>query len=165
MEKIKVFGSLLVLTILFACSSATKYSERNVQLIEKYIQSVENLDHETMQSLLAEDYIGYGPSYGDSVTREQAIVNWKYVVDNLYSKIEYNRSRNVAVSIPDGENKGHWVSNWAELSIEYKDEELPVTIWANTIYLIENEKIKRSYTFYNEADALRQLNYSISKQN
>jgi hypothetical protein len=36
-----------------------------------------------------------------------------------------------------------------------------VNIWANTNYLIENGKIIRSITFYNEADALRQLGYKI----
>jgi hypothetical protein len=164
MEQIKLCSSLLLLAFLFACSPATKNSERNVQLIEKYIQSVENLDYETMQMLLAEDYIGYGPSYRDSITKKQAIVNWKYLVSHMYSKIEYNRSRNIAVSVSDGENKGDWVSNWAELNITYKNESSPVTIWANTIYRIENEKITRSYTFYNEADVLRQMNYSFIKQ-
>ena len=71
----------------------------------------------------------------------------------------YEISRNITESIPDGKNQGEWVSNYAQLSITYKDGRGPVKIWANTIYRIENGKIVKSYTFYNEADALRQLGY------
>ncbi len=63
------------------------------------------------------------------------------------------------VSFKDGPNKGDWVSNWVELEITYKHEGDKVVIWANTIYLIEGDKIIKSYTFYNEADALEQLGY------
>jgi hypothetical protein len=81
-------------------------------------------------------------------------------VTNLYKKIHYNRSKSAAVYIPDGDAKGNWVGNRAELEIEYQDGN-SVTIWANSNYLIENGKIVRSLTFYNEADALRQLGYKI----
>jgi hypothetical protein len=47
----------------------------------------------------------------------------------------------------------------AELNITYKDGRGPVNIWANTTYKIENRKIAKSYTVYNEADVLRQLGY------
>jgi len=80
-------------------------------------------------------------------------------VDNLYESINYSRSRNVAVTINSGDNQGDWVSNWGELTIRYKNTEDSVTIWANSIYQIKNGKIVKSFTFYNEADALRQLGY------
>ena len=86
---------------------------------------------------------------------------WKWCVENLYEKITYTRSRFAAVTIPDGDNKGEWVSNWAELNIVFKNNDRKVMIWANTNYLIENGKIKRSFTFYNEADVLRQLGFVV----
>ena len=54
-----------------------------------------------------------------------------------------------------------WVSNWALLTIKYKDGRGPVNVWVNAVYKIENGKIVRSRTFYNEADVLRQLNYEM----
>ena len=51
------------------------------------------------------------------------------------------------------------------IKITYKDDRGAVTIWANTIYQIENEKIVKSFTFYNEADALRQLGYVFINPN
>jgi hypothetical protein len=44
--------------------------------------------------------------------------------------------------------------------IEYQNGKT-VMLWANTDYLVENGKIVKSLTFYNEADALRQLGYKI----
>ena len=149
----------LLLPLVIACTSIGNNAQKNVALIEKYVNAVENLEYEIMESLLADDYKGLGPSIGDSIGKADAVSMWKENVENLYEKIEYQRSRNVPVNIPSGENQGDWVANWGELHIVYKENMGEVTIWANTIYQIENNKIVKSYTFYNEADALRQLGY------
>ena len=155
---------LLVVATFSGCSKTTDNSKENVALVEKYIQSVENLDSEGMAMLLDNDYIGYGPSYGHSIDKENAIANWKDNSANLYKSIKYTKSRNIAVSIPDGEGKGDWVTNWAELNIVYKKDGAKVTLWANTLYQIENGKVVKSYTLYNEADALNQLGYIFIKE-
>jgi len=148
-----------------SCSSIGDNSEKNIALVEKYIAGVENMDYDIMESILADDYRGLGPSIGDSIGKAQTIENWKLNVETLYEKIEYQRSRNTAVTVTTGDNQGEWVSNWAELYIEYKNDRGAVTIWANTIYQIENMQIVKSYTFYNEADALRQLGYVFYNPN
>jgi limonene-1,2-epoxide hydrolase len=53
------------------------------------------------------------------------------------------------------------VITWAYLTIKYKDGRGPVNLWVNVEYKIENGKIAQSRTFYDEADVLRQLNYTI----
>jgi hypothetical protein len=147
---------------LAACTSTSeKKKNENIDLVKSYVKAVEDLDFDAMEKFLADNYLGMGPSYGDSIGKADAIENWKSHIKNLYEKIHYNRSRFAAVTIPDGDNKGEWVGNWAELTIVYKDNRGTVTIWANTNYLIENGKIARTITFYNEADALRQLGYKI----
>ncbi len=118
-----------------------------------------------MESLLAENYEGFGPSVNDNIDKKGAIKNWKENVENLYESIHYSKSRVIAVNVPDGENKGEWVSNWAELKIVYKKDKKEVTIWANTVYQVENNKIIKSYTFYNEADVLEQLGYVFINPN
>ena len=147
---------------LAACTSnAEKNRMENIDLVKSYVKSVENMDFEAMGKFLDDNYLGLGPSYGDSISKNEAIESWKSNVTNLYGKIHYNRSRFASVTIPEGDNKGEWVSNWAELKIVYKDGMDSVTIWANSNYLIENGKIARSITFYNEADVLRQLGYKM----
>ena len=146
---------------LWGCANnADQINKDNVDLVNKYIASVENMDFEGMGNYLADDYMGLGPSYGDTIYKKEAVENWKANVTNLYKKIHYDRSKSAPVVITEGDNKGNWVGNWAELTIEYLNGG-KVTIWANTDYLIENGKIVKSLTFYNEADALRQLGYKI----
>lgn len=161
----KLVKYLLILIILSGCDAGFKKAEVYIDLVEKYIKAVEEKDYTTMESLLAKNYKGYGPSHSDSTTREDALAAWKHNIENLYESISYERSRNVAVVIKDGPNKGVWVSNWAELVITYKNDDGTVTIWANTNYQIKDRKIVQSYTFYNEADALRQLGYAFINPN
>ena len=150
----KIF--LFVLTIgMFASCAPSDPSKENVVLINNYVKAVENLDYDAMDNILDDSYIGIGPSRGDSISKDEAISNWKANVENLYEKISYSKSRNIAVKTPEGE----WVSNWADLTIVYKESGKSFSILANTIYQIENGKIVKSLTFYNEADALEQLGY------
>lgn len=150
---------VFALILLSSCSDNT--AEDNSIMIEKYIRAVEAKDYATMELLLADNYMGYGPSFIDSTSRENALATWKYNIENLYQSISYEKSRYAAVTIKDGPNQGNWVANWAELSINYKDGRGSVTIWANTNYQIEEGKIVKSYTFYNEADVLRQLGFTF----
>ena len=143
-----------------AVTSGAK-AEANLALAEKYRHAVETKDIAIMDSLLADNYMGYGPSVGDSVTKAQAIDNWKTSVSTLYESIDYTQSETLPVTVPDGPRAGDWVSNWALLTIKYKDGRGPVQVWVNAAYKIENGKIVRSRTFYNEADVLRQLGYEF----
>ena len=156
---------ILVATIcisLFACKSSADKKERdNLAIAKKYLVAVETKNVQLMDSLLADNYIGYGPSVGDSINKEEALSSWKYNSENLYESIEYTRHQDLAVTVKEGRAKGDWVLNWAYLTIKYKDGRGPVNIWVNVVYVIENGKIILSRTFYNEADVLRQLNYTI----
>ncbi len=156
---------LLLATIcigLFSCtSSALKKEKENLALAQKYMKAVETKNAAAMDSLLADNYMGYGPSIGDSVNKKDAIDNWKYNAENLYESIVYTRHKNLAVTVKEGNAQGDWVLNWALLTLKYKDGRGPIQVWVNAVYRIENGKIVLSRTFYNEADALRQLGYSI----
>lgn len=149
---------LLFLPFLTSCSMKGDSSKDNIEIVEKYIKAVEELDYNTMESLLADNYRGLGPSFTDSINKELALASWKYNVENLYDEIKYSRIQTAPVKISEGPNKGDWVSSWAELKITYQSGET-VVIWANTTYKVENGKIVKSFTFYNEADALRQMGY------
>ncbi|MDX1333968.1 MAG: nuclear transport factor 2 family protein, partial [Robiginitalea sp.] len=148
--------SFLLIALAVACQSDPHAA--NVELVKQYVAAVENLDYTAMENLLADNYEGYGPSVGDTLQKAAAVAGWKKNVADLYEKISYTRSQFAGVTIEEGPNQGNWVANWAELKIEYKDGE-SVTIWANTNYKIENGKIARTITLYNEADVLEQLGY------
>jgi hypothetical protein len=165
-KKMKSIIIVLLTSIFFiGCSNDQKNTEQNVLLIEKYVDAVETENYNVMSSLLDDNYIGLGPSFNDSIGKVEALANWKANMEELYDKIEYQKSRNIAIGITSGENQGDWVSSWAQLEITYKGDIGSVIIWANTIYQIKNNKIVKSSTFYNEADALRQLGYVFINPN
>lgn len=134
-----------------------KIEADNIAVIEQYIHAVQFKDTHTMAKLLADDYIGYGPAVTDSINKEQAITNWQFVVENLYEKIEYTRTVNIAASVYDGPYPGNYVSDWARLKITFKSVPHPVYLNINAVYRVEDGKINLSRTFYDEADVYRQL--------
>jgi len=157
---------IILLTIicmgLFACTSpAEKKEKANLAIARKYMNAVETKNLSVIDSLLADNYMGYGPSIGDSINKEGAILNTKFLMDNLYESFEYTRHKEIAVTVKEGEAKGDWVLNWAYLTLKFKDGRGPVYLWVNIVYRIENGKIVNSRTFYNEADVMRQLGYSM----
>ena len=159
----KSLFSIVLISVVIACGS--KNHDANISVVKQYVEAVENLDYNAMENLLADNYEGYGPSVGDTIRREAAVENWKMNVADLYQKIEYTRSQYAGITIADGPNKGDWVANWAELNIEYKEGMGKVKVWANSNYKIENGKIVKSITFYNEADVLSQLGYVFINPN
>ena len=163
MKQLILFGTLIA--FLSSCDSAAdKTKAANLEIAKKYMQAVESNDVAAMSNLLADNYKGYGPNDGDSTNKEEAIKNWKYNAENLYESIKYSRHFNVAVTVKEGEEAlpGDWVSNWAYLTIKYKDGRGPVHVYVNAVYKIENGKIALSRTLYNEADVLRQLGYQFT---
>jgi hypothetical protein len=154
---------LLVGGSLFSCTtSIDKKSSENLGIAKRYLEAVENKNVAAMDSLLADNYMGYGPSVDDSTNKAEALANWKDNADNLYESIKYTRYQNIAITVTekDEAEPGDWVSNWAYLTLKYKNGSGPVHIWVNAVYRIENGKIVYSRTFYNEADVLHQLGYT-----
>jgi len=156
----RISSTPFLLTLFIAACSGNdrqKTDTENIAVIEKYIQAVQSKDTQAMTDLLADNYVGYGPSFSDSTNKADAIANWKDVAENLYDKIEYTRTVNIAAQVTDGPHPGNYVSDWANLKITYKDGRGPVFLTMNAVYRVENGKITLSRSFYNEADVLRQL--------
>jgi hypothetical protein len=159
MKHIILFASMIF--ILASCtSSSNKLQEDNIALVKNYVAAVESLNYEAMGDYLADNYMGLGPSYGDTIYKKAAIENWKANIANVYAKIEHTRATYAPVTIAEGPSKGNWVACWSELKITFKTGK-SVMIWANSDYKVENGKIVKTITLYNEADALRQMGFQI----
>ena len=152
---------LLILFITACSGPGNDNSEVNAALVQQYLDAVASKDYSTMESLLADNYVGMGPSVGDTINRQQAVENWKLTSETIYESVDYELSEILPASIAEGPGAGDWVSNWAYLTINYKDGRGPVNLWLNAVYKIENGKIARSRTFYNEADVMAQLGYRV----
>ena len=158
----KIFPLWWCLLFIMGCADPTKdSSQENLVLVKKYLEAVAGKDFNTMESLLAENYLGLGPSVGDTTNKQLALENWKWNSENLYQSVTYEFSESLPATVNEGPAAGEWVSNWAYVTINYKDGRGPVNLWVNAVYKIENGRIARSRTFYNEADVLAQLGYRI----
>src|SRR4051812_24331597 len=96
---------LLAVSIsLFSCTSSPNKKENDsLSIAKRYMEAVETNNPAAMDSLLADNYMGYGPSVGDSTNKEDALNNWKYNATNLYESIKYTRYQNIAVTVKEGE--------------------------------------------------------------
>jgi limonene-1,2-epoxide hydrolase len=149
------------LSSLAACTvSNKKTAAESVAIVEKYKAAVQAKDVAAMGQLLADTYMGYGPSVSDSIDKAGALENWKNNAENLYESIEFSNVQNLPITVEentDGVAPGNWVSSWSLATIKYKDGRGPVQMWVNVEYRIENGKIVYTRTFYDEADVQRQL--------
>jgi hypothetical protein len=144
-----------------AVSSGYGVNTDNIAIIERYAQAVEHKNVDSMSTLLSDDYKGYGPSVADSITKAEAVANWKNLMVNLYDSIHYTRSVNIAAKLTDAPHPGDYVSSWSSIRITYKNDKEPVNLFVNVIYRVDNGTITLSRTFYDEADAMRQLGYEF----
>ncbi len=156
---------LIVVNLLFLMAGCTQQgsdnTEASIAVVEQYLESVDNNDYDLMESLLADDYLGLGPSLDDSTNKEMALASWKWNTENLYEEVLYERTKTLATTVEEGPQAGDWAYNWAYVTIKYKDGSGPVNLMVNAIYKIENGQIIRSRTFYNEADIYEQLGYRV----
>jgi limonene-1,2-epoxide hydrolase len=160
----QIIAIAAICMLIFSCTSnGEKKEKENLAVAEKYMNAVETMNLAAMDSLLADNYMGYGPSVTDSINKQGAILNWKFLIANMYESVKYTRHKEIAVTVKEGETIGDWVLNWALLTIKFKDGSGPVNVWVNIVYRIENGKIVHSRTFYDEADVMRQLGYSMTK--
>lgn len=156
---------ILFFGCLVSCDSAgdSALGEANVAFVNKYIDAVESADFAAMESMLSDDYLGMGPSLSDSIGKEAAVEGWKMLTDELYESIEHRFRKTAAFSVSNGPEDihGNWVTSWTVLRVKYKNGLGPVDLYVNAVYKIEDGKIARSRTFYNEADVMRQLGYTF----
>lgn len=158
-KHISLISAFILAILISACTTSNNSAKQNIKVVEKYQEAISNHDVEGMKALLADNYVAYGPSIGDSMKRDDAILNWDYNMQNLYKKLEFKRAEIIAISNYEGKVPGNWVSSWGKLYVKFMDRGNEATIWSNTIYLIDDGKIQKSYIFFNEADALRQAGY------
>ena len=153
---ISMFTAVSV-TLFMGCSGPHANSKKSLEVVEKYIAAIQTDDLATMESLLADDYKGYGPSINDSIDKKGAVEGWKILSEDLYESISYEEGYSAPFHVSEGRIKGDWVANWGRLKVKYRNGLGPVELYINVVYKVEDGKIVRSRTFYNEADVMEQL--------
>ncbi|WP_340112704.1 nuclear transport factor 2 family protein [Maribellus mangrovi] len=162
MKKVNYIMMVLLGIMILSCTDQNQTIQENLNIVEKFQKAFQDHDIESLKSVLADDYVGYGPSIGDSIHKDDALLIWDQNLEYLYEKVAMNVEKTVAVSNVEVKDGGQWISSWGTLTIKFQKGGNETTIWANQIFLVKDGKIKKTIIFYNEADALRQAGYSYS---
>lgn len=135
--------------------------EEQIQLVENYIDALLSKDLTTMESMLSEDYMGYGPAINDSSDRAQTIETWKTNWDSVYTSIEYEIVHRIFTNSGEGRAAGDWVSEWGIVTANYIDGSESVTFWFNGVYRVTDGKIDRSRGIYDTGDIMEQQGFEF----
>ncbi len=161
---------LVVLCIFFAgCSDSPKENKAEINkeneaisVVEKYLDASQRKDFAAMDSILADNYMSYGPSFADSIDKKSQLKDWAVISQTYYDSIEFNNTSVIGSTVSKGPDTGDFVSVWSQVKLYYKDStRKPITTYANVVYKIENGKIVKGRRFYNEADIMRQAGHSL----
>ena len=72
MKKVILFFCVVVLVS--SCNDKEQgVNTDNISVVQKYVQAVESKNADAMAALLSDDYMGYGPSFSDSINKADAI--------------------------------------------------------------------------------------------
>ena len=102
-EMKQLLSMVLISVTMYSCAPGIASKENdNLAIAEKYMLAAETMNVSTLDTLLAENYIGYGPSVGDSTNKKDALATFRYNSENLYESFEYTRHKELAVTVNDG---------------------------------------------------------------
>jgi hypothetical protein len=134
--------------------------EAQTKIVYAYVDAVLNKNFTAMDTLLAENYMAYGPAVTDSLNKSQEIESWKKQWTEAYSSITYNRITSVFKHIDSGNFAGDWVADWANIVLNYQNGK-SVRFGLNEVYKVVNNKIVLSSAYYDAAGIMKQLGYTF----
>ncbi|MCY1719973.1 nuclear transport factor 2 family protein [Prolixibacteraceae bacterium Z1-6] len=160
MRKLNYILIILFCVVIISCTNQNQSNHENLEIVETFQKAFEDHDINAIKSVLADDYVGYGPSLSDSINKDDALLIWEHNLDFMYEKVAMNVEETVGVSNVEAKDGGQWISSWGTLTLKFQQKGDETKIWANQIFLVKDGKIKKTIIFYNEADALRQAGYN-----
>ncbi len=167
--------SLILVILLFIISACTKpapppltpavdsVGDKNKALIAQYTEVVVKGDTLAMSAFLADNFKGYGPLLNDSTDRAQEISIWSRSWKNEFSSIDFKRAGMIAFTNPaNGPYPGDWISDWALITVNYKNGYKTFTFWWHAVSRIKDGKIELTRTFYNQNDFFTQQGFTVT---
>lgn len=133
--------------------------EADMQVVINYAEWLVGGEAEKVKSILADDFMAYGPGPSDSLTTEQLITNWKRNYE-----LQSNRKVTHITStwrVLGGSLKGDWVSMWGTYTYTQsgKDLSLPFQLTAS---LTDEGKLSSSIIYYDQLPIAMALGYTLT---
>ncbi|MDX1773734.1 hypothetical protein DFR65_102519 [Oceanihabitans sediminis] len=131
--------------------------EATIKILSDYVNALVYDKMETVEILLDEKYIGYGPSINDSINKKETLESWTKV--HKYRTNEKVEFVSQTFRVIKGNHKGDWVSQWGTYSymLNGKTIEMPYQLTAR----IKDNKIISSRIYYDNLEVAKELGYEV----
>lgn len=169
----KPFIPAILLVILVSCTKpepppppapvVDTVGENNKAVVTQYTDAIVKGDTSAIGNFLSDTYRGFGPGLNDSTDRAKEIKEWGSNWKNDFASIDFNRATIQAFTIPEGDKyPGDWVSDWALITVTYKNGFKPFSFWFNGVYSVKDGKIQASRSFWNQNDYFTQQGFTVT---
>lgn len=133
-------------------------AEADIQVVSDFLNALTDAHLDKAKSLLADNYLGYGPAPTDSSTVEQTMSAWQQ---------NYTTQSNRKISfvtetfrVLSGDLKGDWVSVWGDYTFTEngKTVKFPLQYTAR----VTGGKIDTDRAYYDRLYIIQQLGYTVT---
>lgn len=133
-------------------------AEADIKLVSDYVNRLVAGDIDKAISMLASNFIGYGPGPTDSGNVQNVADRWKNS-----NTVQKNRKVDFVTqtfNVKLGDLAGHWVAMWGTYSFtqDGKDVKFPYQYTAR----VKNGKIDRDTIYYDQLYILKALGYTVT---
>lgn len=133
-------------------------ADADIKLVSDYINTIIAGDVDKATSMLASNFMGYGPGPNDSSNLQQTADSWK----KNYTTQQNRKASFVAetFNVKSGDLAGHWVATWGTYSFTQngKDIKFPYQYTAH----VKDGKIDQDRVYFDQLYILQTLGYTIT---
>ncbi|ADB38995.1 nuclear transport factor 2 family protein [Spirosoma linguale] len=163
-------GMLFIATTVQAQTSPTRYkdvvvenpnAEADMKVVGDLLDALLTEKLDKARSLMAANYMDYGPGYADSANTDQVLKQW---TENY--KSQKNRKVSSLMQtfrVKSGPQKGDWVSIWMTYTATFNGK--PVVMPLYSVLKLADGKVVWQRDYFDNMAVATQLGYKVSPPN
>lgn len=133
-------------------------AEADMKVVGDFVNALMTEDLTKARSLMASNYMDYGPGYADSANADQVIKSW---TENY--KVEKNRKVSSLMQtfrVNSGPQKGDWVSIWLTYTATVNDKPIVMPLYA--VLKLADGKVVWQRDYFDNMSVAKQLGYKVT---
>jgi ketosteroid isomerase-like protein len=134
-------------------------AEEDLKVVADYYDALLNNKMDKVASLLAENFVHKGPSFGKTETKVELIANWKE--SHKVRKEQKNNFISQTFRVIDGDYKGDWVSVWGNYI--FTQDSIEVNMPYQSTAMVTDGKIASLTTYYDALAIYQTMGYKLTK--
>lgn len=139
-------------------------ADTNAKLLIDYQAALTDGDFAKVRTLLAADFMSYGPSAADSVNVDSLIKQWEGT-HNAYSGLKILDANPMAFTSSNSKTKGDWACIWGRYSATNKATGKTVNFPFHLIGKVENGKLRLTGDYWDKAQFIGPMGNKVVKAN